>query len=203
MGSGKDEVECGIVHLRNSRVEDIGTIDPADAGGGNRAKERHARQAQRGRGTDHRGDVGVVFHVMCQNGTDDLCLALEGRREERPDRTVDQAADKRFVFGRTAFTLEEATRDLAGGERLFLVVDCQREEILAWLRVLRCNSGTKDSGLAEADHHRAICLARDLACLQDKRRAVPVKFFAEYLEHQCVSLFSSWCRVSPQTFRMA
>ena len=191
MRAGEDQVQRGLVHLRDGRVKDILAIDPADTGGGNRAEERNTRQAQGRRGADHRGDVGIVLHVMGQNGTDDLRLALEGGGEERPDRTVDQAADKGLVLGGTALALEEAARDLAGGERLFLIVDRQREEILARLRAVRCNSGTKNGGLAEADHHRAICLTGHLAGLEDERGAVPVKLFAEYLEHRYLSLFSS------------
>ncbi len=38
-----------------------------------------------------------------------------------------------LVLARTAFALEEAAGDLAGGEGLFLVVDGQREEVLARL----------------------------------------------------------------------
>ena len=191
MRAGEDQVQRGLVHLRDGRVEDIFAIDPADASGGNRAEERNTRQAQGRRGADHRGDVGIVLHVMGQNGTDDLRLALEGGGEERPDRTVDQAADKGLVLGGTALALEEAARDLAGGERLFLIVDRQREEILARLRAVRRDGGTKNGGLAEADHHRAICLTGHLAGLEDERGAVPVKLFAEYLEHRYLSLFSS------------
>ena len=183
MRSGDNKVEIGLVHLRHGRVQHIGAVDPADARGGDRAEERNAGQAERRRGADHRGDVGVVLHVMRQHGADHLRLAFEGGGEERPDRTVDQAADKRLVLGRTAFTLEESTRDLAGGKGLFLIVDRQREEVLARLRALCRHGGTQDGRLAMADHDRAICLTGNLAGLENQRGAVPVKLFAENLEH--------------------
>ena len=120
---------------------------------------------------------------MCQNSTDDLCLAFERGREQWPDRTVDQAADKGFIFGWAAFAFEEASRDLAGGECLFLVIHRQGKEILSWARAVCRNSGTEYCCFAEADHNGAIGLTCNFACLHDKRRAVPVQFFPENLEH--------------------
>ena len=62
------------------------------------------------------------------------CVSLqETRHEERPDRPVDQPRGQRLLFGRPALALEKAAGDLAGGEGLFLVIDGQREEILAGL----------------------------------------------------------------------
>ena len=91
---------------------------------------------QRRRGADQRDDVGIVLEIVAQHGADDLRLVEEARREERPDRPVDQARGQRLLFRRPALALEEAAGDLAGGEGLFLVVDGEREEILAGLRRL-------------------------------------------------------------------
>ena len=49
-------------------------------------------------------------------------------------RAVDQAGGQHFLLGRPRLALEEAARDLAGGVDLLLVVDGQREEVLAGLR---------------------------------------------------------------------
>ena len=40
-------------------------------------KERHTRQCQSCRCANHRGDIRVIFHIMRQNGTDNLCLAFK------------------------------------------------------------------------------------------------------------------------------
>jgi hypothetical protein len=77
-----------------------------------------------------------MLEVMAQHGGDDEDLVLEALDEQRPDRPVDQARGQRFLFGRTAFALEEAARDLAGGVGAFLVVDRKREEVLPRLRLL-------------------------------------------------------------------
>ena len=76
-----------------------------------------------------RDDVGIVLEVVREHGHDDLRLVLVAVGEERADRAVDEAGDQRLLLGRTAFALEIAAGDLAGGEGLFLVVDGQREEV--------------------------------------------------------------------------
>ena len=43
--------------------------------------------------------------------------------EQRPDRPVDYPGGQRLLFRRATFPLKESARDLAGGERLLLVVD--------------------------------------------------------------------------------
>ena len=67
--------------------------------------------------------VGVVLLVEGEHRGDHLRLAQEALREERPDRAIDQARGEHFLLGLAAFALEEAARDLAGGEGLLLVVD--------------------------------------------------------------------------------
>ena len=119
--------------LLDRRVEDELAVRVADPGGSDRAQERHAADGQRRRGRDHGQDVGIVLAVMGQHGDDDLGLVPEAVREQRPDRPVDQARGQRLLLGRAALALEEPARDLAGGERLLLVVDGEREEVLAGL----------------------------------------------------------------------
>src|SRR6185437_6162661 len=70
---------------------------------------------------------------------------------------------QRFLFGRTAFTLEETAGNAAGGVELFLVVDGEREEILSFACFLRGDRRDHHHGATHADHHRAGCLARNLA----------------------------------------
>src|SRR3546814_8379641 len=103
-------------------------------GAADRAHERNARDGERGRRADHGDDVRIVLEVMRQHGGDDLGLVAEAVGEQRADRAVDQTRGQRLLLARPAFTLEEAAGDLAGRERLFLVVHGQREKIDAGLR---------------------------------------------------------------------
>ena len=98
MRAGNNEVEVGFLHLRHCRVEDIGAINPADTRRCNRTEERHTGQAQCRRGTNHRGDIGIVLHIMRQHGADHLRLAFEGGWEQWTDRTVDQTTNQCFIL---------------------------------------------------------------------------------------------------------
>ncbi len=104
-------------------------------------------------------------------------------REQRPDRPVDQAATQHLLLGRTALALEEAARDLAGGEGLFLVIDGEREEILTRLGGLCADGRAEHDGLAVAGQNGAVGLAGDLARLEDELAAAPVDLLAEVVEH--------------------
>ena len=128
--AGDDEVERGSARISSIvRVQHVLAVDIADAGGGDRAHERQAGDGQRRRGADHGHDVGIVLQIVAQHGADDLGLVAEALGEQRPDRPVDQARGQHLLLAGPAFALEEAARDLAGGEGLLLVVDGEREEI--------------------------------------------------------------------------
>ena len=99
-GAGDDEVERRFLHLLDRRVDLDLALDVADARRADRTHERHARQGQRGRGGDHRENVGIGLHVMAEHGDDDLRVAAEIVGEQRADRAVDQAGDQRLLFGR-------------------------------------------------------------------------------------------------------
>src|SRR5262249_17404129 len=89
----------------------------------------------------------------------------------------------RFLFGRTSFALEEAARDLAGGERLFLIIDGEREEILAFFRLVGADDGAEHGCAAEGRQHGTVSLARDAAGLEDELLAGPTHFFAVNFKH--------------------
>ena len=79
-----------------------------------------------------RQDVGIVLQIVRQRGDDDLRLVAPAVGEQRTDRAVDQARDQRLLLGRTAFALEIAAGNAAGGVVFLLVVDGQRQEVDAF-----------------------------------------------------------------------
>ena len=177
------EVELRLIHLVDMRVEHILAIDVADACAADRAHERYARKGQRRRGGDNRDNIRIVLQIMLHDGDDNLRVVLVAICKERADRAVDEAGNQRFLLGRTAFTLEVAARDLAGGESLFLIVDGQREEIETNLRLLGRDDRGEHDGLAIGGEHCAICLTGDLAGFQDERTAAPLDFHFVVIEH--------------------
>ncbi len=181
--AGHDKVERRGLDLVDRRVELQLAVDHADAGGADRPHEGDARQRQRGRGRDHRQDVGVVLEVVRQHGDDDLRVVAVAFREKRADRPVDQAGNQRFLLRGAPFALEIAARDAPGGEGLFLVVDGEGEEVLARLRLLQPDHGGEHGGLAVAGEHGAVGLAGDLAGFEHELAPGPIDDFAMNVEH--------------------
>ena len=103
--------------------------------------------------------------------------------EQRPDRPVDQPRYQRLLFRGPALALEKAAGDLAGGKRLFLVIDRQREKILARLCRFRRDGGAKDRRFAIGREHCAVRLPGYLAGLKHEAAAAPHQFLTKYLKH--------------------
>ena len=183
--AGQHQIQHAFLALISGWVQHIGAVDIANARRADRAEEGNAGKRQRGGATHQGDDIGIIFQIMRQDGSNHLDFIAEAFREKRADRAVNQARRQRFEFGRPAFTLEEATRDLAGGEGLFLVMHGQREEILPRLRRTRTNGGAQHNGVTQAGHHGTIGLAGDLAAFQNQGLAAPGDFLAEVIvEHR-------------------
>ena len=129
-------------------------------------REWHAGQGHRGGCAEQGQDVAVDFRIQRHDGRDDLDFILEVFREQRTDRTVDQARGERFLFGLTAFALEEAARDTAAGIEFFLVIDGEREEILARAGVFAATTVASTTVPSIDTMHCAAGLTSDFAGLQ-------------------------------------
>ncbi len=173
-GAGDNEVELGVDHFVECRVEDVFVIDEADARRADRALERRAGDRQRSRGCHQRQNVRIVFHVVRQHGDDDLGLVAPAVDEQRADRAVDQAGNQRFLFGRTSLALEVAAGNAAGSVGLFLIVDGERQEVDAFTRRLRGHDGGEHDGFAIGRHHGAVGLTSDLAGFELERTPTPI-----------------------------
>ncbi len=185
-GAGDDQVELGIDHLVERRVEDELVIGEADAGRADRALERSAGQGQRSGRSHQRDDIGIVLHVVRQHGDDHLGLVAPAVDEQRTDRTVDQAGDQRLLLGRTTFALEIAAGNAARSVGLFLVVDGQRQEVDALARRLRRDDGGENHGLAIGGDDGAVGLTGDLAGFQLESASTPVDLDRMLIEHRCL-----------------
>ena len=120
---------------------------------------------------------------MAENGDDDLHFVPVAFREQRADRTVDQAGDQRLTLRGTALPLEIAAGNTAGREGLFLIVDGEREEVLTGLGVFGADDGGEHGRIAPGRHHGAVGLAGDLAGFEHELAAGPVEFFTMDFEH--------------------
>jgi len=164
--TGNHQVQLTFFQFVLSRVQYILVIDITNTRGANRAVERNAGQRQRGRSTDHRDDIRVNLRVNGNDGCDNLNFVNEAFREQRTNRAVNQTRDQGFAFARTAFTTEEATRDTASSVSTLLIVNGQREEILARLRFFLTNNGNEYRSVIHAYHNGGSCLTRHHASFQ-------------------------------------
>ena len=184
VGRGDHEVEPAFgERLVLLRVERVFAVDVADARGANRAHEGHARDGERSRGRDHGNDVRLGLAVERQDLRDHVDLVVEAFGEQRTDRTVDQAAGERFLLGRAAFTLEEATGDTAGSRELFLIVDGEREEVLPFLHRLGRGHGAQHHGFAIGRQHGAIGLTGNTPGFQSEGLSAPLQRYGFRVEH--------------------
>jgi hypothetical protein len=166
LGAGHDQIELGVLHLVDRRIEHVFVVAEADAGAADRAHERRAAERQRRRCRDHRDDVGIVLLIVRHHGDDHLRVAAPAIREQRTDRAVDQARRQRVLLGRAALALEVAAWNPAGRVVLLGVVDGQRQEVDAGLRRLGGDDGRQHGGFAVGGEDCAVGLARDFAGFQ-------------------------------------
>ena len=196
MRAGDDEIEATFGNLGLGRVEDIFAVVEADASRSDRAHERHAGQAKRSRSGDHGDHIGFVFAVIAQHLGNDVDFVVETFGEQRAQRAVDEARSQRLVLGGAAFALEEATRDAAGSGVFFLVMNGQREEILAFLDALGSRDGAQNDSFTISSEHGAIGLTGDAAGFKGQRAAAPFDFLFVDREHVAsfVSARRPYCR---------
>ena len=187
--AGNDEIELAFLHLVERRIEHVFVVDEADAGAADRPHERCAGERQRRRGRNHGDDVGVVLLVVRHHGDSHLRIAAPAVGEQRTDRPVNQARGQRVFLGRTALALEKAARDAAGRVIFFRVVDCERQEVDAFLRLLRRHDGGEHGGLAVGGDDGAVGLARNAPGLEGELAPAPIEFNSMHIEH---FFFLSW-----------
>ena len=93
--------------------------------------------------------------------------------EQRPDRSVDQAARQHLFLGGPALSLEKSTGDPARRRGVFAVVDREREKIDAFPHPPGARRD-QNHRVTEADDDCAIGLRRELACFNREGLAADV-----------------------------
>ena len=146
--AGDHDFEHGAFALAPAREGDPLAVDQGQTHAGDRAFERQAGDHGGGGGGVQCDDVVCVIRVDGEHGFDDLHFVAQGVREQRTQRTVDDAAGQDGFGARTAFAAEERARDLAGCVHLLFHVHGQREEVVVLLR-----AGTGGGG---GQNHRII-----------------------------------------------
>ena len=152
---------------------------------------RDVRDVERRARRRHREDVGRVLLVAREDGRDDLRVVLEALGEERPARAVDEARGEDLLVALAPLALEEAARDLAGGERLLDVVAGEGEEVDA-RALVAADGGDEDDALAVGDEDGAVRLLGEAARLEDERLAVDDDGFTNEMD---MAVMRSWAQL--------
>ena len=190
LGTGNHQVQRGFFQLTAAGVEDVHAILEAHAGGADRATERNTGNGQGGGSADQGGDIRILVLVSRHDRGNDLHFIHEALGKQRANGAVNQAAGQGFFFAGTTFTLEEATRNTAGGVGLFLVVNGQGEEVLAGIRFFLAYYGDQHFGVTDTDHDSGGGLAGNLPGFQGYRVTAELNLFSDFIEH-ISSLLSS------------
>ncbi|MDH6666369.1 UNVERIFIED_ORG: hypothetical protein M2442_002368 [Methylorubrum zatmanii] len=104
----------------------------------------------------------------------------------RIGRSIRRETSVSFSEG-TAFALEVAAGDAAGGVGALLVVHGERQEVDAGLGLLARDHGGEHGGLAVGGDHGAVRLAGGLAGLEDELAVAPDQLFTLYVEHMSLA----------------
>ena len=111
--AGDDQVQTAGLSLRVGRVDDVVTVDEADAHPRGGFLDGNPGKRQRGGRAGNREHVRVIVCVRRQRERDDLRLVPPPVREQRTDRPINQPARQHLLFRRFALPLEEPTRNAA------------------------------------------------------------------------------------------
>ena len=114
IGCGNDQIEVAFGNLFVGRVQDILAVQITNARGADGAHERNAADGHCSRGSHQREDIRLILAIIGHDMRDTVDLVIETLRKQRPHRPVNQARNQRFLFGRSAFTLEKATGNTTG-----------------------------------------------------------------------------------------
>ena len=131
--TGDNQFQIGVFELFHGRVQNILAVFITDFGAGNRSHKRNTRNSQSGGSGNHGRNVGIAFLIMSQNGADNLNFVLKSVGKQRTDRPVNQTGDQNLALRGFALAFHKAAGQFAGCVIFFLIINCQRKEILIGL----------------------------------------------------------------------
>ena len=161
-----NQVEVALGHLGVGGVGEELAIDAANAHGAQRSGPGNIADYQRRGGTDDAEDVRIIFSVGAQQDALHLHFVVPTLGKQRPDRPVNHAAGKDFLFRRAPFALEIAARESAGGGGFLAVVHRERKEILAGLGAGGGDCGDDHDCFSQLNCDGAVGLFGDFAGLE-------------------------------------
>jgi hypothetical protein len=186
-GGSNDKVHLTVFHLRKCGIDDEFAVDVTDSAGADRTGKRYAGHTEYEGTADHGKGIGIVLTVGGKDGHDDLDISSPGLRKKRSERSVSDTRSEDSFFSRSAFSSDETAGDLAGCIKLFLIFDCKRKEIDAFLGLGCDTAGHKDHSVAITYSYSSFSLLGQFTALNGKGTAskaslkfIRLQFFTPY-----------------------
>ena len=146
-----------------SGVDDKLAIHTTDTDCCDRLLKRDVGDTKGGGGTIDGENVGIDLAVRGKQDADDLGVVEVILGKERTQRTIGHAGGKDLFLAGATLTLEVSAGELADCGGLLLVIDGEREEVLAFLDGSGGDGAHEHDGLAGSDNDCAIGELGDLA----------------------------------------
>ena len=151
-----NEVEVALGVFVMGGVGDKLSCNTADAYGCDGACPRNIGDHECGGGTVKGKNIGIVLAIGAEEDGDDLGIVEVAFGKEGTERTIDHSASENLFFGGAAFSAEVATGDATHGSGFFLILDGEREKVLAVFDFGSRDCGDDDNGFAHSDEGGAV-----------------------------------------------
>ena len=111
------------------RVDDEITVDSTDTHRRDGTGERHIRQDQRRRCSDHSEHVGIILAIRRKDGDKNLHLVAIGLWKHGANHVIRETCSQCLLLAHPPFAAEEIPGDPPRGITFFTVFDREREEV--------------------------------------------------------------------------
>ena len=175
--AGDHDADLGRFGFLVSGIRGQLAVDHADAHTGHHVLERNIGNGQRRTRADNSERGGIAQGIGREHQADDLGFIRIAFREQRADRTVDQAAGQSFFLRHAAFALDEAAGKTPGGISVLAVIDGQGKEVGSGLGLGIRAGSHQDHRFAGSHDDRTIGLFGHLPGFERDRAAAAQVYF--------------------------
>ena len=162
-GTADHDVQIGVLHLREGRVDDVLTADTGHTHLRNRTAERDVRNSQCSRCGQSGQSIGLNIFVRRNQVYGHIYLGVIVRRKQGTQRTVDQTGYEDLAVVSLALTLHEAAGIATASGIFLLILHLERHKIGVGFRVLGGYHRSQEHRISHLHHDGAVGLLGQFA----------------------------------------
>ena len=162
-GTADHDVQIGVLHLREGRVDDVLTADTGHTHLRNRTAERDVRNGQCSRCGQSGQSIGLNIFVRRNQVYGHIYLGVIVRRKQGTQRTVDQTGYEDLAVVSLALTLHEAAGIATASGIFLLILHLERHKIGVGFRVLGGYHRSQEHRISHLHHDGAVGLLGQFA----------------------------------------